>query len=519
MRRDELPPGKVYIVGAGPGDPGLITVRGREVLALADVVLYDRLVSAEVLAYARPGAERIYVGKEPGEDPGMQDQIHATLIERARRGLSVVRLKGGDPFIFGRGGEEAEALCEAGIPFEIVPGITSAVAVPAYAGIPLTHRAVAASFVVATGHADPGAAGGGIDWAAIASAADTVVLLMAVRHLRAITARLIQAGRSPQTPAAVIEWGTTPRQRTVVAPLCELGAAAAAAGIGPPAVVVVGEVVTRRQRLSWFERGSLFGRRIVITRPEAQSEPLAALVRERGGIAVEFPTIAFEPPADPARLDLVLSRIGEFDWGVFTSAHGVETFAARLEAAGLDARALARMRIAAVGPTTAAALQRIGLRADVVPDRFASGGLLAALLAAAADWKGARVLLWRAAEGSATVVDGLQAAGARVEDVAAYRTVPLKGAPAEAMELLAAGKVDAITFASGSAARAFAALTAPIAERIAAARPVIACIGPETARAAAAVGFPADVVAGEHTARGLIDALEAYWRSARCAGA
>ncbi|HWP34573.1 MAG TPA: uroporphyrinogen-III C-methyltransferase, partial [Thermodesulfobacteriota bacterium] len=372
-------PGTVYLIGAGPGDPGLLTLRGAECLARADVVVYDYLASPLLLRHAREDAERVYVGKRGGGERTEQAAITALLIERARAGRTVARLKGGDPFIFGRGGEEAEALAAAGIPFEIVPGVTSAIAAPAYAGIPLTHRELASSVAFVTGHEDPAKAAPAVDWARLATGADTLVLLMGVRTLPDVVARLLAHGRPPATPVAVIRWGTTPEQETVVGTLADIVARVEARGLAPPALAVVGEVVRLRERLAWFEAKPLFGRRIVVTRAREQASELARTLRELGALPIECPTIALEPPESWAALDAALDRLGEYDWVVFTSASGVRFFLERLRTRGRDVRALGRARICAIGPATAEAVAALGLAVDAVPAEYVAEGVVEAL--------------------------------------------------------------------------------------------------------------------------------------------
>ena len=360
--------GRVSLVGAGPGDPGLITVAGRERLRRADVVVYDRLAHPALVAEAPADAERIYVGKASADHAVPQEEIGRLLVDRARAGKRVVRLKGGDPFVFGRGGEEADDLVAAGVEFDVVPGITSAIAVPAYAGIPITHRDAASSFAVVTGHEAPGKPASRIDWAALATGVDTLVFLMGRRALAEIAAQLIAEGRDPATPAAAIEWGTTPRQRTVAAPLSELADAAEAAALSPPTVIVVGDVVALRERLRWYDDRPLFGKRVLVTRTRAQAGKLSSALWDAGAEPIEFPAIEIVPrDLAPAVAAATRLAAGHYDWAVFTSANGVAAFWRAVEAAGLDARAFGGVRLAAIGPATVDALAAHGLRTDVVP--------------------------------------------------------------------------------------------------------------------------------------------------------
>jgi uroporphyrinogen III methyltransferase/synthase len=501
--------GKVYLVGAGPGDPGLITVRGAACLRRADVVVYDRLAAPALLEYAPAHAERIYVGKAAGDHCLPQAEINHLLVERARAGCCVVRLKGGDPFVFGRGGEEALALAEAGIPFEVVPGVSSSIAVPAYAGIPVTHRGMASSFVVRTGHTAD-ATGPQVDRLAFGSAAhdSTVIYLMGVEKLAAIVAELLAEGRAPATPAALIRWGTTPRQRTVTGRLdaiAELGR-----DMEPPALLVVGEVVRLRQRLDWFESRPLQGRRVVVTRAREQAGELAARLAEAGAEPIEFPTIAIEPVADATPLDRAL--LEPYDWVIFTSVNGVEAVWTRLRALGRDARSLGDARLGAIGPATAAALAAHGLYADFVPAEYVAEAIVAGLGPVA----GQRILLPRSDAARPTLAEGLRERGAHVTDVVVYRTVTAgrddrRGRAIAAM--LAAGQVDALTFTSSSTVRGFATALGLSADGQPefGVWPCVACIGPITAQTARKHGIPVHVVASTYTVAGLVDALIAYY--------
>jgi len=496
----------VYLIGAGPGDPGLITVRGRERLAEADLVVYDRLIGAELLRIARPGAERVYAGKQPDHHTLSQDEINDLLVNRARQGYKVARLKGGDPFVFGRGGEEAQALAAAGIPFEVVPGITSAIAAPAYAGIPVTHRDAAASFAVVTGHrredgdgADEAALG--LNWRALA-AIDTLIFLMGMGTLPVICDALLQAGRPPETPAAAIRWGTTPRQEVVEGTLTDLAGRVREAGLRPPAVTVVGEVVALRHRLRWFDRRPLFGKRVLVTRARAQASALSRRLRSLGAEPVEFPTIRIVPPEDWGPLDQAVAELAAYDWVIFTSVNGVDFFWQRLERAERDARALAGVRLAAIGPATAGALKHHGLQADLVPPRYVAEAILDEIGPVA----GQRILLPRADIARPALVDGLQAAGAHTDEVAAYRTVLGSAEDAASIkESLIEGEIDLITFTSSSTVRNFIAILdgAPALPE----QTTVACIGPITAKTAHRFDLPVQIVASEHTIEGLIEAL------------
>ena len=509
-------PGKVFLVGAGPGDPGLITVTGLERIRGADVIVYDRLVSARLLEHARPDAELIYVGKTPsvgqgpspdtlGEDGHDQDSINRTLIEQAREGRTVVRLKGGDPFVFGRGGEEAEALRAAGIPFEVVPGVTSAVAVPAYAGIPVTHRGVASSFAVITGHESPEKDETAIDWVHLATATDTLIFLMGVRNLPDIVTRLTDHGRSPQAPVAVIQWGTTPEQRTVTGSLADIVSRVEQADLRPPAITVVGEVVRLRETIAWFENRPLFGKRVLITRTRRQASNLARLLADEGAIPVELPSIEIEPIEDRKAVDAAIEtlRTGGYAWVAFTSANAVDLFFEQLAERGLDTRAFSGARIAAIGPATAGSLAARGLRADVVPDEYVAEAVVEALRGQIA--VGDRVLLPRAESARAELVRGLEAMGAAVDEIPIYRAaVPSEASP-EALAELREGRIDIVTFTSSSTVRN---LVAMLGDGSALERPLIACIGPITSQTARELGLRVDVQASEYTVEGLVAALQ-----------
>jgi uroporphyrinogen III methyltransferase/synthase len=475
----------VYLVGAGPGDPGLLTRRGAELLARADVVVHDRLSEVSLLDLAPPTAERIDVGKSPGS-PVPQEEINALLVERGRRGQDVVRLKGGDPFVFGRGGEEAQALAEAGVAFEVVPGVTAAVAVPAYAGIPVTHRGLSTSFTVVTGHSRH-AVDNDVDWDALARAADTIVVLMGVAHRAEIAARLQAAGLPAETPVAAVRWGTRPGQRTVRTTLGGLPDVT----LEPPVTIVIGQVAGLDLR--WFEGRPLFGRRIVVTRARAQASTLVEKLHALGAEAVELPTIEIAGPADGGvALRAAAARLSTYDWVVFTSVNAVDRLFAHLR----DARALGSARVAAVGPGTAGALAARGVVADLLPDTAVAEALVEAFPALSGV---GLVLLPQAAGARPVLAEGLRAKGWRVDVAEAYATVPARPS---ADALAAAAKADAVAFTSSSTVTSFLALAGA-----GALPPVVACIGPVTAATAAEHGVAVTVVATEHTVDGLVAAL------------
>jgi uroporphyrinogen III methyltransferase/synthase len=498
------PPGTVYLVGAGPGDPGLLTLKGAECIRRADVIVYDRLANPRLLDLARSDAELIDAGKSAGEHALSQDGINALLVEKARAGKAVCRLKGGDPFVFGRGGEEALALAEAGVPFEVVPGVTSAIAAPAYAGIPVTHRGLASSVAFITGSEDPAKGESSVDWPALAKGPDTLVLLMAARNLAKIAAALVDNGRDPATPVAVIEWGTHPSQATIETTLDGARRPAVAAQVEPPAVVVVGRVASLRQQLAWFERKPLFGKRIVVTRPRAQSAALAAQLEALGADVIELPTIEIRPLADTAKLDAALRRLGSYDWVIFTSVNGVRACFERLAALGRDARAFGSVKLAAIGEATARELGAHGLVADLVPEDFTSAGIVEALGRRIA---GKRFLLPRADIAPDELPRALRAKGARVTCVAAYATAH--------PETLAAGGVDMVTFTSSSTVRGFIEGIGRTKCWTPASNLVYGSIGPETTRTVEACRMHVAVEAATHTADGFVEAIVAYFGHAR----
>jgi len=481
----------VYLVGAGPGDPGLLTVRGAELLATADVVVHDRLSAAGLLDLAPPTAARIDVGKTPNGPSVPQERINELLVEHGLAGREVVRLKGGDPFVFARGAEEAGALAAAGVPYEVVPGITSAIAAPAYAGIPVTMRYSSTNFTVVTGHEDPAKQRTDVDWEAIARVGGTIVVLMGVANLPRITERLLAGGLSPDTPAAAVRWGTRPDQHTVRATLATLHQQ----DLRSPSTIVIGDVAA--QRLDWFEQRPLFGRRIAVTRAQGQAGELEAKLVAAGADAVVVPTIAIEDPADGgAALRGALARVGTYDWLVVTSPNGARRVCSQLR----DGRDLAGVLLAAVGPGTAATLADHHLQVDLVPERYVAESLLEAFPDPPADRTG-RVLLARAEVGRDVLPEGLRERGWEVDVVPAYRTVPAGLADRDLTRLRSA---ELVTFASASAVTSFVAAAGT--EGV----PPAAVIGPITAQAARDAGLEVAVEAEEHTLGGLLAALCAW---------
>ena len=491
-------PGVVYLVGAGPGDPGLMTARSLELIAAADTVFHDRLIPPGALAAAREDAELVYVGKQPGVPSVPQEEIGKRLVEAARAGKSVVRLKGGDPFVFGRGGEEGEALREAGIEFEVVPGVTAGVAATAYAGIPVTHRDDASAVAFVTGHEDPEKTESALDWAALARFPGTLVFYMGVKRLGENAAALIEAGRDADEPAAAIERGTWPGQRTIAATLGTIAEAVAREQVKAPALIVVGEVAKRREQLAWLERRPLHGRRVVVTRARAQASGLAATLRELGAEVVELPAIRIEPRIDSDEVRKVAGALGTYELVCLTSPNGVRLLFEAMENAGLDARALAGATVAAIGPGTARALAERGVIADVVPERFVAEGLIEAL--ADEEVSGARVLVARAAEARDVLPDARRERGAEVDVVALYETVREEPDPAE---IEAAQSADYVTFTSSSTVTN---LTAALGDRFPSGARIVS-IGPITSETVRNAGLEVDVEAERHDIDGLLEAL------------
>jgi uroporphyrinogen III methyltransferase/synthase len=479
----------VYLVGAGPGDPGLVTYRGAMLLRQADVVVYDRLASPFLLSLAPVGAELISAGKAPGQVDLTQDEINQLLVDRGRRAECVVRLKGGDPFVFGRGGEEAEALAAVDIPFEVVPGITSAIAAAAYAGIPVTHRGVSTHFTVVTGHEDPTKDRIDVDWAALARTGGTLVILMGAGRIGDIAARLVEGGLAPDTPVAAVRNGTRPDQATIRATLATI----ADAGVRSPSAIVVGAVAALD--LGWFEHRPLFGRTVVVTRAREQASTLAARLSDLGAEVLELPAIEITP------IEFALPDLSVYEWVVFTSPNGVRAFFDDgIATAGLDARALAGVQLAAIGPGTATALARRGLRPDLVPERFVAESLLDAFPPPTAP--GARVLLARAEVGRDILPDGLATRGFAVEVLPVYRTRPATP-EADLLARVREGRFDAVTFTSSSTVENFCAQLEPRPDPM----PMVVSIGPVTSATALEHGLVVDAEAAEHTIHGLVTTL------------
>ncbi|MPZ74402.1 MAG: uroporphyrinogen-III C-methyltransferase [Nitriliruptorales bacterium] len=502
--------GTVYLVGGGPGDPGLVTLRGAQLLATATVIAHDRLSPPEPLTLRRDDAELINVGKQPARHALSQDEINDLLVVKAAAGEAVVRFKGGDPFVLARGSEEAQACAVAGIPFQVVPGITSGIAAPAYAGIPVTHRSVAPAFAVVTGHEDPSKGATQADYAALARFPGTLLLYMGMGRLGEIAAALVDAGRPATTPVALVEWGTTPRQRTVTATLADVADRARQVGLASPAIIVVGDVVALRDEIGWFEQRPLHGMSVLVPRTRHQASELSERLRTLGADPVEAPTIAIEPSrATEALRDAVASLVdGAYDWVVFTSSNGVDATWAHVEQLGGDARWFSRVRLGAVGSGTAEALWQRGLLADVVPERQTTRALAQALIAAASA-AAPRALLPRADLATPTLTAELRDAGWDADDIEAYRTVAAAELPDGVAERIRDGGVDAVAFASSSTVRNLVDLlggTPPPATRI-------VSIGPVTSQTCREVGMRVDAEAESHDIDGLVAAVVAATRT------
>ncbi|MDY4882778.1 MAG: uroporphyrinogen-III C-methyltransferase [Anaerovibrio sp.] len=500
--------GKVYLIGAGPGDYRLLTLKACDCLKMADTVVYDRLADERILQYAPRDAEFIYVGKASSQHTMTQDKICQLLVDLAKEGKTVVRLKGGDPFVFGRGGEEALLLQENGLPFEIVPGVTSAISVPAYAGIPVTHRGVAASFAVVTGHEDPTKENSDINWQQLATATDTVVFLMGVANLPKITARLMENGRSGDTPVAIIRWGTKAQQQVWTSTVAEAADLVKSESIKPPCIFLVGNVVKLREKLAWFDNPKLkplFCKRVLVTRARAQASLLAEKLETLGAACTEAPAIRIQPPADGfGALDKAIGELDAYNWLIFTSANGVNYFFDRLLAAGRDSRGLGRAKVCAIGSATAKALKGYGIIADVVPAEFRAEGILAALEGKVGP--GDKVLLPRAAEARNILPEELGRKGIDVTVVPAYETVAGEADGAEIRRQLSQGEIDVITFTSSSTVKNLAKILGEdAAELINSTR--TAAIGPVTAATCREQGIRVDIEAKEYTIDGLVDGL------------
>lgn len=502
--------GKVVLIGAGPGDPDLITVKGKRILEKADVVVYDYLANEKLLRYCSPKAKLIYVGKKGGVHTFPQEKINKLLIYEAQENSLVVRLKGGDPFIFGRGGEEVLAVANAGISFEVIPGITSGTAALTYAGIPATHRGDATSVSFITGHEDPTKNESGLNWQAIARLEGTLVFYMGVKNLPLIVQNLIANRKSPETPAALIRWGTLPVQQTLSGTLQNIAQKASESKFKPPALIVIGDVVCYRDQMNWFERKPLFGKRIVITRARAQSSDLVHELNESGAEVIEFPTIRIQPPDSWRPLDRAIQRLQNYDWIVFTSVNGVDSFWERLSKSGHDARLLNGNKIAAIGPATSKRLREFGLVADLQPEKFVAESLLESLKKHSS-LNGTKFLLPRAKEARSLLKDNLIKSGAEVDEITAYQTVVEKKLKDEILEKIQTRQIDLITFTSSSTVKNFISIIGKKQVRQMK-NIIVACIGPITAKTAASYGLAVKIMPENYTIPALIAAILDYYR-------
>lgn len=497
-------PGICYLVGAGPGDPGLVTLRAKECIERADVIVHDALSSPELLLWRKPDCELVHVGKRAGDHTLPQDEINDLIVEKTRGGKVVVRLKGGDPMIFGRGGEEAAELAAAGVPFEIVPGISSAIGGPAYAGIPVTHREHNTQLTIFTGHEDPTKGYSSIDYAQLAQAPGTKVFLMGMARLREITAKLVEHGAAPDTPIALTRWATTGAQKTLTGTLADIADIAERAGFEAPAVAVIGSVVNERDAINWFETRPLFGKRIVVTRTREQAGQLSSELRELGADVVELPTIRIEAPEDKQEFAELVTHAHEYDWLVFTSPNGVQRFFDAFFAVYEDARSLGNPRIAAIGRGTAAKIREYRIGVDLIPERFVAEGLVEAFKEQSVE---NLTMLWvKAAESRDVVGQGLTALGAIVDECVAYRTVPETDDPTGAKARLAEQGADLITFTSGSTVDHFFALGLDWPEGC-----VAGSIGPVTSEALRNHGVTPAFEAHPHDIPGLVAAIARHF--------
>lgn len=500
--------GIVYLVGVGPGDPGLITIKAIEKIKASDVLVYDYLANKKFLEYAKAGAEVIYVGKRGGCHALPQDEINDVLVQKAREGKAVARVKGGDPFIFGRGGEEAEALVEAGIPFEVVPGVTAGIAAPAYAGIPITHRDFTTTATFITGHENPTKAESNLYWDRIATGVGTIVFFMGMANLKQNMKKLMDNGRDPITPVALIRWGTTPEQETLVGTVADIAEKAKDANFKPPAVAVVGAVVSLREKLRWFDTRPLFGKRVVVTRAREQSSDFAEILERHGACVVEFPTIEIVPPASWDAIDGAIEKLDTYDWAIFTSVNGVKYFIERLKSKGRDVRDLKGIRLCAIGPKTASEIEELGLRIDFVPKEYRAEGIIEGL----GDVKGKRILIPRAEVAREILPEELSRMGGAVDVVTAYRTIRPEGKTAEIRDLFKQGKIDAVTFASSSTVTNFLQMFED-GEGIKFLMDVkVASIGPITAETARKKGIETAIMPKDYTIPALAEAIVDYYR-------
>ena len=528
--------GKVYLIGAGPGDPGLLTLKGKRYIEEADVLVYDHLVNKKLLEFAKDGAEIIYVGKVAGKHTKSQDDINSLLVSKTKEGKVVARLKGGDPFIFGRGGEEALELVNNGIQFEVVPGVSAATSVPAYAGIPLTHRDFNSSIALITGHEDPSKGGSKIEWKGLSTCIENLIFFMGAKNLSNIVKKLIENGRNPETPIAVIRWGTTPQQKTIVGTLNNILEKTKEKQIKPPSIIVVGKVVALREKLNWFEKKSLFGKRILITRPRGQAEIFVELLEKEGAITIQFPTIETVPPDSWDALDNAINRLDTYQWLIFTSANGVRFFMERLKANKKDIRELRGIKICAIGPKTAASINSLGIKVDAIPEKYIAEGVIEEMQKYGI--KGKKILLPRASVARDILPEELKKMGAEIDVVDTYKTVKPVEKANEIKNMLKNGEIDVITFTSSSTVQNFMSyfnLPPPLLpfgsqgrlqegtkgrsnfnrgdDREILKDIIIASIGPITAKTVEEFGLNNAIVSDEHTIERFTEKIIEYFTS------
>jgi uroporphyrinogen III methyltransferase/synthase len=500
--------GKIFLIGAGPGDPGLITLKAMECIKNADVVVYDYLASPALLEYANDNAEIIYVGKKGGDHTLSQDGINDLLINKAKQGLNVARLKGGDPFIFGRGGEEAELISDNNIPFEIIPGVTSAIAAPAYAGIPLTHREHASSVSIITGHEDPTKKDSSIEWRSFAQSSSTLVFLMGVKNLPGIVENLQKHGKDPKTPVALVRWGTTSRHKTVTGILENIVDKVKQAGLKSPSIIIIGSVVTLKDKLNWFENLPLLGKKIVVTRARAQASDLIALLRKYGAECIEIPTIKINPSKDIQPLIESIDRIDSYDWVIFTSVNGVKFFFDTLYAQNKDVRVLGHLKFACIGPVTKEKLKEYGIVSDVLPETYRAESVVKAF--SDKNIKDKNILIPRAKEARKILPEELKKMGANIEEVTAYETTLVNDNQKNLVAMLENNDIDIVTFTSSSTVKNFAELIPSDKFKKLIKNITCACIGPITEKTADSLGFSTDIAATEYTIAGLVDSILKY---------
>lgn len=504
--------GTVYLIGAGPGDPKLITLRAVECIKAADVLIYDYLANKKFLEYGKPGAEIIYVGKKGGEHTLPQDKINDLIVEKAKSGKSVARLKGGDPYIFGRGGEEAEELVEAGVPFEVVPGVTAAAAATAYAGIPLTHRDFTTDVALITGHEDPTKAESSIKWDKIATGIGTLVFYMGVSNLPNIVANLVRYGRDSRTPVALIRWGSTTEQETITGTLEDIVEKVEKAGMKAPAITVVGGVVSLREKLRWFDTRPLFGKKIIVTRARAQSSDFTELLEANGASVVEFPTIDIVPPDDWTELDKAIGRLSDYQWVIFTSVNGVKYFLQRLKELNRDIRDLKGIRLCTIGPRTAEEVERLGIKVDFVPAEYKAEGIIEGL--GKEQLRGQKILIPRAEVAREVLPEELKRLGAQVDVVDTYKTVRPIGDVEKVRQMLTDKKIDAVTFTSSSTVENFVAMFPGEDVKSLLDGALVASIGPITSETAQKLGLKIDIMPKDYTIPALTQALVEHFAGA-----